>query len=111
MTTSRVIHQTLFYILISLLFLSCSSSSFDVKVDASFLANWMGKSLPIIENQTLLDLSLPGTHDTLTYDLSERVADNANDMYVSLNPLSLSLSYPLSTYHQHTLICLHIHIT
>lgn len=34
----------------------------------------MGTLLPIIGNLTVLDLSLPGTHDTLTYDLSETVS-------------------------------------
>ena len=36
--------------------------------------------MPIIGNQTLMDLALPGTHDTLTYDLSTTVADSANDL-------------------------------
>jgi len=44
------------------------------------LADWMGDVQPLIGNLTLLDLSLPGTHDTLTYDLSSTVADNANDL-------------------------------
>jgi hypothetical protein len=44
------------------------------------LQSWFGDLLPIIGNLTLLDISLPGTHDTLTYDLSTTVADNANDL-------------------------------
>lgn len=41
---------------------------------------WMGDVLNVIPNATLLDLSLPGTHDSLTYDLSNSVSDNANDI-------------------------------
>ena len=44
------------------------------------LADWMGDLLPVLGNLTLHDLALPGTHDTLTYDLSSTVADNANDL-------------------------------
>jgi len=36
--------------------------------------------MPTLGNQTLLDISLPGTHDTMTYDMSTTVSDNANDM-------------------------------
>ena len=45
-----------------------------------FYANWMGELAPVIGNLTLLDLSLPGTHDTMTFDLSTTVADEANDI-------------------------------
>ncbi len=41
--------------------------------------------MPLIYNATLLDLSLPGTHDTLTYDLAPFVADGAEEI-----PLNLS---------------------
>ena len=40
-----------------------------------FLANWMGEMESVIANQTLLDLSLPGSHDTMTYDLSTALSD------------------------------------
>ena len=40
----------------------------------------MGALAPVISNLTLMDLSLPGTHDTLTNDLSSTVAQNANDL-------------------------------
>ena len=40
----------------------------------------MGKSFDVIKNSTILDLSLPGTHDTLTYDLSETFSYRANSM-------------------------------
>ena len=49
-------------------------------VNPPALSTWMGDLEPIIGNLTLFDLSLPGTHDTLTYDLSTTVADNANDL-------------------------------
>ena len=37
------------------------------------LADWMGDLLPVLGNLTLLDIVLPGTHDTLTHDLSRTV--------------------------------------
>jgi hypothetical protein len=39
----------------------------------------------------VLDLSLPGTHDTLTYDLSLLVSERAND-------IPLEFSYLLNHY-------------
>eukprot|EP01001_Neometanema_parovale_P002514 NODE_1309_length_1787_cov_98.704327_g1242_i0.p1 GENE.NODE_1309_length_1787_cov_98.704327_g1242_i0~~NODE_1309_length_1787_cov_98.704327_g1242_i0.p1 ORF type:complete len:475 (-),score=106.78 NODE_1309_length_1787_cov_98.704327_g1242_i0:362-1708(-) len=42
-------------------------------------SDWMGELMPIIGNQTILDISTPGTHDTLTYDLSETVSDGGID--------------------------------
>ena len=48
---------------------------YDVPHDA-----WMAHLEPLLGGLTLLDISLPGTHDTLTYDLSNTVADNANNM-------------------------------
>lgn len=45
-----------------------------------FLANWMGNLLPALRHQSLLDISLPGTHDSMTYDLSTTTADNTNDI-------------------------------
>jgi hypothetical protein len=48
-----------------------------------FLSNWMGELLPVIGSYPLLHLSLPGTHDTLTYDLSTIVSDGgADDMLI-----------------------------
>ena len=44
------------------------------------LADWMGALAPVIGDMSLLDLSLPGTHDSMTYNLSTRVADNGNDL-------------------------------
>eukprot|EP00051_Salpingoeca_urceolata_P020695 m.313558 g.313558 ORF g.313558 m.313558 type:complete len:475 (+) comp19664_c0_seq6:4703-6127(+) len=35
---------------------------------------------PLLSDKTILDLSLPGTHDTLTFDLSTTVSDGANDL-------------------------------
>lgn len=48
----------------------------------SFLQNWMQhlvQKLPELSKYSLLDLSLPGTHDTLTYDLDLRVSDGGID--------------------------------
>lgn len=52
--------------------------------DDMFLGDWMGILLPVLENLTMLDIALPGTHDTMTYDLSTTVADGANDISTEL---------------------------
>ncbi|CAE8631146.1 unnamed protein product [Polarella glacialis] len=39
------------------------------------LSNWIGQLAPVIGNATLLDLSLPGAHDAMTYDLSTSISD------------------------------------
>jgi hypothetical protein len=39
----------------------------------------------VIGNLTLLDLSLPGTHDSLTYDLSTTISDGGIDDYPELS--------------------------
>jgi len=46
---------------------------------AEFLSSWMGQLGDILANQTFLDLTLPGTHDTMTYDLSETVSEGGID--------------------------------
>jgi len=43
---------------------------------STFLQSWMGKMAPVFGDATLLHISLPGTHDTATYDLSDRVSKN-----------------------------------
>ena len=43
------------------------------------LAFWMETTFPVIGNMSLLDLSLPGTHDSLTYDLSLVTSDGGID--------------------------------
>ena len=48
-----------------------SASSLDLD-----LSSWMDDLWPVISNHTLLDLSVVGTHDSLTFDLSESFADN-----------------------------------
>jgi len=54
---------------------------------SSFLPNWMGHIMTAIENHTILDLSLPGTHDTMTYDLDTVVSDGGIDGADSLSDL------------------------
>eukprot|EP00672_Neobodo_designis_P021524 CAMPEP_0174851594 /NCGR_PEP_ID=MMETSP1114-20130205/23273_1 /TAXON_ID=312471 /ORGANISM="Neobodo designis, Strain CCAP 1951/1" /LENGTH=473 /DNA_ID=CAMNT_0016086139 /DNA_START=102 /DNA_END=1523 /DNA_ORIENTATION=- len=44
------------------------------------IGDWMGYGAEAFANHTLLDLVLPGTHDTLTFDLSTSISDNANDL-------------------------------
>lgn len=48
--------------------------------DSSFLENWMQNLMPVLKTSKLSDLCLPGTHDTMTYDLSTTVSDDANDL-------------------------------
>eukprot|EP00996_Jenningsia_fusiforme_P001072 NODE_197_length_2801_cov_21.947311_g180_i0.p1 GENE.NODE_197_length_2801_cov_21.947311_g180_i0~~NODE_197_length_2801_cov_21.947311_g180_i0.p1 ORF type:complete len:444 (+),score=63.35 NODE_197_length_2801_cov_21.947311_g180_i0:1416-2747(+) len=67
-------------IVVALLFVTSESTD-------DFLANWMSHLHPVVKQQTLLDLTLPGSHDTLTYDLSEVVAQGANDIPVWLSDL------------------------
>lgn len=57
--------------------------------DASeiFLPNWMGNIMSVIGDAPLLNLSLPGTHDTLTFDLSLTVSDGGIDEYYKLAEL------------------------
>jgi hypothetical protein len=52
-----------------------------------FYGSWMGMLHPFLQNLTLLDLSLPGTHDTMTFDLSTTVSDNANDLPANIASL------------------------
>ena len=39
-----------------------------------FLADWMGAIMPAIRGLTLFDLCLPGSHDSVTFDLSSTIA-------------------------------------
>lgn len=43
-------------------------------------SNWMRDMMPVIANATVMDLSIPGTHDSMTVDLSTYVSDGANDI-------------------------------
>jgi hypothetical protein len=56
----------------------------DCTTPTAALSSWMTCLSPLISNLTILDLQLPGTHDTLTFHLSDRIADNANDIAPSL---------------------------
>lgn len=51
---------------------------------SSFVSNWMENTLDVIKKMTLLDLSLPGTHDSLSYDLDLRVSDGGADDFYTL---------------------------
>ena len=44
------------------------------------LATWMATLAPLLTNVTLLDLSLPGAHDAMTYDLSDTLSDGYEGM-------------------------------
>ncbi len=56
----------------------------DAPIESNFLGNWMGETLEIIGSQPLLSLALPGTHDSLTDDLSLIVSDGGADDYIKL---------------------------
>ncbi len=53
-------------------------------IETNFLSNWMGEVIDIIGSQPLLSLALPGTHDSLTDDLSLIVSDGGADDYLKL---------------------------
>eukprot|EP00494_Astrolonche_serrata_P010032 UN10091 len=50
-----------------------------VGITDPFLANWQENLIKFVENRTLSDLYILGTHDSLTYDLSLTIADGAVD--------------------------------
>eukprot|EP00931_Biecheleriopsis_adriatica_P086836 TRINITY_DN61407_c0_g1_i1.p1 TRINITY_DN61407_c0_g1~~TRINITY_DN61407_c0_g1_i1.p1 ORF type:complete len:485 (-),score=59.80 TRINITY_DN61407_c0_g1_i1:131-1537(-) len=56
------------------------------------LSNWMGQLEPVIGNVTLLDLSLPGAHDAMTYDLSNSLSDG----YEGLGPVVSGLLHKVT---------------
>jgi hypothetical protein len=70
----------------------CKSSNYQVEfpdmcpitwpVVPTLLPDWMGQLLPVIGHLPLLDLALPGTHDTLTYNLSLTTSDAGVDDYL-----------------------------
>jgi hypothetical protein len=51
-----------------------------VRADEAVLANWVNKVKPVLYNQTILDLTWPGSHDSLTSDLSTTFSGHANDV-------------------------------
>jgi len=53
----------------------------------SFASDWMGQTMGVLGDSALLDLSLPGTHDTLTYDLSTTVSEGGIDELYKLAEL------------------------
>jgi hypothetical protein len=57
-----------------------SSGSNEPQGSNPWLADWMGHLAPIISGHTILDISVPGTHDTMTVELSTTVSDNSNDL-------------------------------
>lgn len=63
----------------------CLLYSSSVFATDPFLANWMGHLEPILGQQTLLGLTLPGSHDSLTYDLSDIVSDGGDDNSIPLS--------------------------
>ena len=66
--------------------------------DDAFLSNWMGEFASVWSSPraspTLLDISVPGTHDSMTSDLSTTVSDNAEDV-------SPAVAYLLHTFSEY----------
>lgn len=56
------------------------------------LANWMGALAPLLANVTLLDITLPGAHDAMTYDLTRTLSDG----YEGLGPVISKLLHAVS---------------
>ena len=57
------------------------------------LANWMGQLAPILSpTTTLLDLSVPGSHDSMTFDLSTTLSDG----YEGLGPVISKILHGLT---------------
>eukprot|EP00971_Amphidinium_carterae_P062815 1243182-Amphidinium_carterae.3 len=51
------------------------------------LSSWMGQLEPVITGATLLDLTLPGAHDAMTYDLSDSLSDGYEGMGPALSAI------------------------
>uniref|UniRef100_A0A7S2SB21 Phosphatidylinositol-specific phospholipase C X domain-containing protein n=1 Tax=Mucochytrium quahogii TaxID=96639 RepID=A0A7S2SB21_9STRA len=47
---------------------------------SQFTSDWMGYLSPMLHDKVLLDVPLPGTHDTLTYDLDDKMSKSADDV-------------------------------
>ena len=59
----------------------------NVQGTSNFLETWMEQIIPLNPHLTLLDISLPGSHDSLSYDLSLRVSDGGIDSLTKLAAL------------------------
>lgn len=66
----------------------------------------MGSLNAVLGNLTVLDLSLPGTHDSLTYDLSTTVSDGGIDDYPELSKVRRRRILTLLRHHTHHLLTL-----
>ena len=56
------------------------------------LSNWMGQLSPILGDASILDLSVPGTHDSVTFDLSTDLSDG----FEGLPPLVSDILHALT---------------
>ncbi|MEO5968352.1 MAG: hypothetical protein ABIQ95_00370, partial [Bdellovibrionia bacterium] len=73
--------------LVMLIVVYSSATATAVAASDPFLANWMGQFYPLMSHLTLLDLSLPGTHDSLSYDLSTIVSEGGYDESETLSKI------------------------
>ena len=51
------------------------------RVATAWQANWMGDNAAVLGGSTLLDLSLPGTHDALSHDLPSSWHDETRERH------------------------------
>ena len=60
----------------------------------NFLSNWIGNLVDsgILNHTSLLDLTLPGTHDSLSYDLDLVISDSGADDYLLFDEITHDLS-------------------
>jgi hypothetical protein len=80
--------------MVSLLLLVASTAVAAVRAAGAdgFLANWMGSSAGLIANASLLDLALPGSHDTMTYDLSTALSDGYEGLPAAVSKILHALT-------------------
>ena len=67
-----------------MLYLLPASTGARAPGSTNLLSNWVGAMKPVLYNQTILDISFPGSHDSITYDLSTVFSGHANDIPPSL---------------------------
>eukprot|EP00760_Papus_ankaliazontas_P011440 PhM_4_TR14775/c0_g1_i1/m.74195 len=67
-------------LLIYVCFITPSSSSSLMNTATYSTSSWMTNLDDLLSDATLLDITLPGSHDSLSYDLSTTVAMNANSI-------------------------------
>src|SRR5690349_16685256 len=60
---------------LAIIALAKQSIAFESKLDESSMHNWMERSMPRIANKTLQQITLPGTHDSGSYTVTDELCD------------------------------------